>query len=162
MMGNSFSIAAVEIGFQNGLPRVHPVHVALDGVDLAVVRNVVEGMRQVPGGKRVRRKPLMDEAERAGDVGIGELFTGLRVHAELDPGSYATGAKISDAQLAALPLTRHDWHPDWNYTLRPQAHHTQAAAPRPRPPRPRPTWPGSPTPPSPACPPAPWTPSPPP
>ena len=58
------------------------------------------------------------------------------MHAELDPGSYATGAKISDAQLAALPLTRHDWHPDWNYTLRPQAHHTQAAAPAPPAPAP--------------------------
>jgi hypothetical protein len=39
-------------------------------------------------------------------------------------------------RLAALPLTRHDWHPDWNYTLRPQAHDTPAAVPAPPAPAP--------------------------
>jgi hypothetical protein len=34
------------------------------------------------------------------------------------PETYPTGVRVSDAQLAALPLTRHDWHGDWNYTLR--------------------------------------------
>ncbi|MGI8875850.1 MAG: ISAzo13-like element transposase-related protein, partial [Egibacteraceae bacterium] len=29
------------------------------------------------------------------------------------------GIKISDRQMAALPLERHDFHGDWNYTLRP-------------------------------------------
>ena len=28
--------------------------------------------------------------------------------------------KIGDEQMAALPLHRHDWHGDWNYTLRPE------------------------------------------
>jgi hypothetical protein len=46
--------------------------------------------------------------------------TGLRVQAEWDHGTYPTGTKITDAQLAAIPLTRHDWHPDWNYDLHPQ------------------------------------------
>ena len=53
------------------------------------------------------------------------------------PALYATGSKVSDAQLAALPLTRHGWHGDWNYTLRPQPYHTPASAPPP-PARPRP------------------------
>ena len=57
------------------------------------------------------------------------------MHAELDPGTYPTGVKVSDAQLAALPLTRHDWHGDWNYTLRPQppdpARRRPAARPAP-------------------------------
>jgi hypothetical protein len=43
--------------------------------------------------------------------------TGLHVHAELDTGSYPTGIRISDAQMAALPVTRHTFHGDWNYTL---------------------------------------------
>ena len=43
--------------------------------------------------------------------------TGLTVRAELDTATYETGVRISDAQMAALPLTRHDWHGDWNYTL---------------------------------------------
>jgi alpha-ketoglutarate-dependent taurine dioxygenase len=32
---------------------------------------------------------------------------------------YQKGLKISDTELAALPLTRHNWHGDWNYTLAP-------------------------------------------
>jgi hypothetical protein len=46
--------------------------------------------------------------------------TGLTVRAGLDPGSYPEGVKVSDEQMAALPLTKHDWHGDWNYTLRPE------------------------------------------
>jgi Rhodopirellula transposase DDE domain len=33
--------------------------------------------------------------------------------------AYDTGIKISDRQTDALPPTRHDWHGNWNYTLRP-------------------------------------------
>ena len=43
--------------------------------------------------------------------------TGLRIRAELDTEFYPTGVKISDAEMAALPLTPHQWHGDWNYTL---------------------------------------------
>lgn len=39
-----------------------------------------------------------------------ERQPGLRVHAELDLGRYPLGVKISDQQLAAVPLRRHDWH----------------------------------------------------
>jgi hypothetical protein len=46
--------------------------------------------------------------------------TGLTVRAGLDPGSYPEGLKVSDEQMAALPLDRHTWHGDWNYTLRPE------------------------------------------
>jgi transposase len=42
---------------------------------------------------------------------------GLKVQAALDQGSYPTGLKITDKQLAAVPLTRHEWHGDWNYTV---------------------------------------------
>ena len=49
--------------------------------------------------------------------------TGLRVHAELDTDTYPTGVKIPDSQMTALDdtgaLRRHEWHPEWNYTLTP-------------------------------------------
>jgi len=83
-----------------------------------------------------RGRPLTSHEVAVSTIAATTTRTGLTVHAELDPGNYATGAKISDAQLAALPLTRHDWHPDWNYTLRPQAHDTRAAAPAPPAPAP--------------------------
>ena len=43
--------------------------------------------------------------------------TGLAVRAELDPEYYPLGVKISNAELASLPLKPHEWHGDWNYTL---------------------------------------------
>ena len=46
---------------------------------------------------------------------------GLRVHAEHDTQTYETGIKISDAELAAVPLHAHEWHGDWNYTIVPTA-----------------------------------------
>jgi hypothetical protein len=45
--------------------------------------------------------------------------TGLRILAEWDQGSYPTGTEVSDTQVAALPIARHDWHPDWNYDVAP-------------------------------------------
>ena len=57
--------------------------------------------------------------------------TGLRVRAELDTGAYDTGVKISDRQMDALPLTRHDWHGDWNYTLRSESYDPAAGRPDP-------------------------------
>jgi len=45
---------------------------------------------------------------------------GLRIKAELDERHYPTGVKITDQQIAAVPLTRHEFHGDWNYTVHPQ------------------------------------------
>lgn len=45
--------------------------------------------------------------------------TGLKVQADLDTGYYPLKQKVSDAELAAVPLTGHDWHPDWNYSIAP-------------------------------------------
>ncbi len=43
--------------------------------------------------------------------------TGLRVQCVLDTRPYPTGIKYTDKDLAALPLNRHDFHGEWNYTL---------------------------------------------
>ena len=59
---------------QQRLACVHPVDVALERVDLAVVRDVAIGMRTLPTGECVRRKALVDQAQRAGHVRIGKLF----------------------------------------------------------------------------------------
>ena len=45
--------------------------------------------------------------------------TGLTVHCVLDTNQYPTGTSYTDRDLAALPLTRHQFHGDWNYTLAP-------------------------------------------
>ena len=45
--------------------------------------------------------------------------TGLTIRAELDTEFYPKGVVVTDKELKALPLTRHEWHGDWNYTLHP-------------------------------------------
>jgi Rhodopirellula transposase DDE domain len=45
--------------------------------------------------------------------------TGLKVYAQLDDRSYERGIEITDDQLAAVNITRHTFHGDWNYTITP-------------------------------------------
>jgi DDE family transposase/DDE superfamily endonuclease len=77
-----------------------------------------------------RGRPLTSHEVIVNTIAATTTRTGLRVHAELDPGSYPTGIKISDQQMAALPLTPRDFHGDWNYTLHPRP---PAAIPAPPP-----------------------------
>ena len=44
--------------------------------------------------------------------------TGLQIQAELDPASYPTGIKVTDAELEALRLEKAAFHGEWNYTLK--------------------------------------------
>ena len=53
------------------LTGAHPVDVALDGVDLPVVAQEPERLCPLPGGRRVRREALVEDAER--DLEIGPL-----------------------------------------------------------------------------------------
>ena len=46
--------------------------------------------------------------------------TGLTVTAELDTSDYPTGLRYTSKQVDALPIGKHDFHPDWNYTVRPE------------------------------------------
>jgi len=87
-----------------------------------------------------RGRPLASHDVIVSAIAATTTRAGLTVRAGLDPGSYPEGAKVSDEQIAALPLDRHEWHGDWNYTLRPEP---PAPAPPPRPPArepERPDW----------------------
>jgi hypothetical protein len=66
-----------------------------------------------------RGRPLTSHDVIINTIAATTARTGLRVHAQLDTGLYPTGVKISDEQLARVPITRHAWHGDWNYTLHP-------------------------------------------
>jgi hypothetical protein len=68
-----------------------------------------------------RGTPLTSHDVIVQSIAATTTRTGLRVHAALDTADYDTGVQISDAQVAALPITRHRFHGDWNYTLRPDA-----------------------------------------
>jgi hypothetical protein len=44
--------------------------------------------------------------------------TGLTVRADLDLNLYPTKIKLTDQQKKSIPITRHDFHGNWNYTIR--------------------------------------------
>ena len=67
-----------------------------------------------------RGRPLTSHEVIVNSIAATTTRTGLTVRAELDPGSYPTGTEISDAQMAAVPLSRHRFHGDWNYTIHPR------------------------------------------
>ena len=67
-----------------------------------------------------RSRPLENHETIVALIAATTTRSGLSVQAELDEGTYPKGVKISEEQMAALPLDRHDFHGDWNYTLHPE------------------------------------------
>jgi len=78
-----------------------------------------------------RGRPLTSHEVIVQSIAATTTRTGLRVHAELDTNTYDTGVRVHDRQIAALPLHRHDWHPDWNYTVLPESFEQVNTAPDP-------------------------------
>jgi Rhodopirellula transposase DDE domain len=78
-----------------------------------------------------RGRPLTSHEVIVNTIAATTTATGLTVRAGPGRGSYPEGVKVSDQQMDALPIDRHDWHGDWNYTLRPEP---PAPPPPPRPP----------------------------
>src|SRR5215472_1083040 len=70
-----------------------------------------------------RGRPLTSHDVIINSIAATTTRTGLTVRARLDDGAYPTGVKVSNAQMAALPISRHPFHGDWNYTLHPAAWH---------------------------------------
>ena len=66
-----------------------------------------------------RGRPLTSHQVMVELIAATTTTTGLRVRAQLDQGYYPTGIKVTDKQLAAVPLRRHDFHGEWNYTISP-------------------------------------------
>jgi hypothetical protein len=68
-----------------------------------------------------RGRPLTSHDVVINSIAATTTRTGLTVDARLDDGTDPTGVKVSNAQMAALPVSRHPFHGDWNYTLHPAA-----------------------------------------
>jgi transposase len=71
-----------------------------------------------------RGRPLTSHDVIINSIAATTTRTGLTVQARLDDNSYPTGVKVTNARMAALPISRHPFHGDWNYTLHPAAGHT--------------------------------------
>ena len=70
-----------------------------------------------------RGRPLTSHEVIVQTIAATTTRAGLSVHAELDTSDYPTGLTIPDSTMKALSesgtLTRHEWHPEWNYSLKP-------------------------------------------
>jgi hypothetical protein len=70
-----------------------------------------------------RGRPLVSYQTIVQLIAATTTTTGLKVHSELDTNTYPAGIKITDEQMSRLNLQRHDFHGEWNYTIRPRRLH---------------------------------------
>ncbi len=68
-----------------------------------------------------RGKPLVSHQVIVQLIAATTTKTGLTVRCELDQNTYPAGIKVSDAEIEAVNLARHDFHGEWNYTISPKA-----------------------------------------
>lgn len=64
-----------------------------------------------------RGRPLVSYRTIIELISATTTESGLTIRAEEDLNYYETGTKVTKAELAAVPLIRHDFHGDWNYTI---------------------------------------------
>jgi hypothetical protein len=72
-----------------------------------------------------RGKPLVSYQTIVSLIAATTTRSGLAVQCELDEGTYPTGRKVTDAELASVNLDRDEFHGDWNYRIRPRAHSSE-------------------------------------
>ena len=67
-----------------------------------------------------RGRPLTDRLAVVELIAATTTKTGLKVESALDTRSYQKGIKVSKAAMKALDITGDQFHPEWNYTIRPR------------------------------------------
>ncbi len=67
-----------------------------------------------------RAKPLVSYQAIVQLIAATTTDTGLTVQCEIDRNPYPAGVKVTDAEMDAINIYRHDFHGDWNYTIGPQ------------------------------------------
>ena len=72
-----------------------------------------------------RGRPLVSYQTIVQLIAATTTAAGLKVKSELDTHVYPKGVKVADAEMDALNIHRHDFHGDWNYTIKPQLHNAK-------------------------------------
>lgn len=67
-----------------------------------------------------RGKPLVSYQAIVQLIAATTTDAGLKVRCQLDQNTYPAGIKVSDTEVEAVNLTRHDFHGEWNYTISPK------------------------------------------
>jgi transposase len=66
-----------------------------------------------------RGEPLKDYETVVNLIARTTTAKGLKVTCRLDRRRYAVGTKVSASQIAAINISRSEFHGEWNYTIRP-------------------------------------------
>jgi hypothetical protein len=66
-----------------------------------------------------RGRPLLTHEVVVSLIGATTTTTGLKIRAALDHRPYATGTKVSDADLREIQILPQKFHGEWNYTISP-------------------------------------------
>lgn len=69
--------------------------------------------------KNWRGRPLTSHEVIVNLISNTTTEAGLKINAALDSGSYPTGIKITDQEIARINLEKNDFHGEWNYTIQP-------------------------------------------
>jgi len=67
-----------------------------------------------------RGKPLISHQVIVQLIGSTTTETGLKVCCEIDGSLYPKGIEVTDAEMQAINLSRHEFHGEWNYTISPK------------------------------------------
>jgi hypothetical protein len=67
-----------------------------------------------------RGKPLVSYQTIVQLIAATTTEAGLKVRCQLDHKTYPAGIKVSDKEIKAVNLDRHDFHGEWNYTISPK------------------------------------------
>ena len=67
-----------------------------------------------------RAKPLVSYRVIVDLISATTTEPGLTVRCQLDKNAYPKGIAVSEQDMAAINLTRDEFHGDWNYTIRPR------------------------------------------
>jgi transposase len=67
-----------------------------------------------------RGKPLYSLQTIVNLISATTTSTGLKVYARLDDGAYPDKIRVPDDHIKAVNLTGEEFHPEWNYTIKPK------------------------------------------
>jgi DNA-binding phage protein len=67
-----------------------------------------------------RGKPLVSHQTIVQLIGSTTTRTGLNIKCAIDPNTYPAGVKVSNEDMAAINMTPHKFHGEWNYTIAPK------------------------------------------
>jgi hypothetical protein len=69
-----------------------------------------------------RGKPLVSLETIINLIAGTTNTSGLEVYARLDEGTYPAKIRVTDAEMNTVNIHRHEFHPEWNYIIKPHGH----------------------------------------